>query len=89
VILKRFQNDQQTIRIAGTTALGVGIDVPYIRFAIYLFPIYSLINFDQEVGRIRRDGRTSTSYLFVNQNRNVYKSRTVRGPPLSLPHVQD
>jgi superfamily II DNA helicase RecQ len=79
----------QTIGIAGTTALGVGIDLPQIRFAIHPYPLSSLVSFDQEVGRIGRDGQRSASYLFLSQNRNVYQSRPVRSVGPSLQQVQE
>jgi superfamily II DNA helicase RecQ len=55
LILRRFKSDLEVTTIARTTALGVGIDLPGIRFLIHLYKISSLIAFDQEVGRIGRD----------------------------------
>ena len=65
-ILKRFQNDLQTTTIAGTTALGVGIDIAHIRYSIHPYKVSSLTILDQEIGRIGRDSQPSTSYIIAD-----------------------
>jgi superfamily II DNA helicase RecQ len=42
--------------LCATTAFGVGVDIPNIRFSIHAGSPYSLTNFVQESGRIGRDG---------------------------------
>jgi len=46
-----------------TTAFGVGVDIPNIRFSIHVGAPYSLTNFYQESGRIGRDGASSSAHI--------------------------
>lgn len=87
-LLERFQADDQTVGIAGTTALGVGLDVARIRFCIHPYRLESLIQFDQEVGRVGRDGRASESHILVGHDRDRYRHRAVPTETGSLAYVQ-
>src|ERR1700733_12744659 len=72
-ILERFKSDSQTVAIAATTALGVGIDLVHVRFSIHPYKVNSLIALDQEIRQIRRDGQPSTSYIITDLRSYRYR----------------
>ena len=82
LILRRFESDPEVTTIARTTALGVGIDLPGIRFSIHLYKISSLIAFDQEVGRIGRDSQPSISYILANKSQYSTRPTPLNSAPL-------
>lgn len=66
VILLNFKDNSSNKSIVGTNALGVGIDIRSIRYSFHLYKFTSLINLEQEIGRVGRDNKPSTSYVLVD-----------------------
>lgn len=52
--------------IVATTAFGMGIDNPHVRFVVHWTPPRSFEGFVQESGRAGRDGRAAASLVFYN-----------------------
>lgn len=52
--------------ICATTAFGMGIDKPDIRYVIHIDPPTSFDDYSQQVGRASRDGLPSVAYMFYN-----------------------
>lgn len=68
-----FMSDKVKIMIA-TTAFGMGIDKPDIRFVMHSSMPYSISNFAQEYGRAGRDGKESEAtilYSFSEINKRM------------------
>jgi ATP-dependent DNA helicase RecQ len=64
-IMARFMNNRIQI-VASTTAFGMGINKPDVRFVVHLDMPDSLESYIQEVGRTGRDGSLSTCRMFFD-----------------------
>ena len=60
---QRFMDDELELIVA-TTAFGMGVDKPNVRFVFHLEPSDSLDSYYQEIGRGGRDGEPATAVLF-------------------------
>jgi ATP-dependent DNA helicase RecQ len=60
---ERFMDDKVEVIVA-TTAFGMGIDKPNVRFVFHSEPSDSIDSYYQEVGRAGRDGEAARAILF-------------------------
>src|SRR6201999_4267048 len=60
---ERFMNDELDVIVA-TTAFGMGVDKPNVRFVFHLDVADSVDSLYQEVGRAGRDGEPARALLF-------------------------
>ena len=65
-VQERFMGDEVDVIVA-TTAFGMGIDKPDVRFVLHADAPESLDSYYQEIGRAGRDGRDAEAVLFFRQ----------------------
>ncbi|MGO3236661.1 MAG: RecQ family ATP-dependent DNA helicase [Psychroflexus halocasei] len=66
-ILKNWIANKTKIIVA-TTAFGMGIDKPDVRFVLHYHPPESIESLYQEAGRAGRDRKPADAFLFYNKN---------------------
>jgi ATP-dependent DNA helicase RecQ len=80
---ERFLDDAPAI-VVGTTAFGMGIDAPHVRFVLHAEAPESLDSYYQELGRAGRDGRPAEAVLFHGR-RDGGARRFQAGPTSPVP----
>ncbi|XP_061170261.1 putative ATP-dependent DNA helicase Q1 [Saccostrea echinata] len=67
IILKAIQNPDSDLRLViATSSLGMGVDCAKFYNVILYGPPKTVVELIQEIGRVGRDGQTSTALLLYN-----------------------
>lgn len=75
-ILNEIKKVKPNIRlIFATTALGMGVDAPSIKYIIHVSPPANIESYVQEIGRAGRDKSMATARLYFN-NSDIAKNKT-------------
>ena len=74
-ILTELASPTSKVRVIfATIAMGMGVDIPSIRYIIHVGPPRTVREYFQETGRAGRDGKLSTAVLYYN-NSDIAKNR--------------
>lgn len=74
-ILRELSSSTSKVKVVfATVAMGMGVDIPFIRHVIHVGPPRTVREYLQETGRAGRDGKQSTATLYYN-NRDIAKNR--------------
>jgi len=65
-VYREWEEGKVRILVA-TSALGLGIDYPHVRFVFHQGQSRSLMDFSQESGRVGRDGKEGRSVIFTSK----------------------
>lgn len=82
-VQERFAAEESSVVVA-TTAFGMGIDVPHVRFVIHLDAPESIDAYYQEIGRGGRDGESAEAILFHTPARHSSRAFAAGGAPPSV-----
>lgn len=76
-ILNEIKKESSRIRVLfATTALGMGVNVPYVSRIIHIGPPSSLEAYMQEIGRAGRSGSKSSATMYYN-NSDIAKNKDI------------
>ena len=84
---ERFMADGDTVIVA-TTAFGMGIDKPDVRFVLHADAPDSLDAYHQELGRAGRDGRPAAAVLFYRPEDLGLRRFFAGGKPLGVEQLE-
>ncbi|XP_068691596.1 recQ-like DNA helicase BLM [Montipora foliosa] len=74
-IISEIKKEQSRVRVLfATSALGMGVDAPYVTNIIHITPPSSLEAYMQEIGRAGRTGLSSCATLYYN-NSDIAKNK--------------
>ena len=68
-ILEEIKKSDSKIRVIfATTALGMGVDSPYVTSVLHISPPFSIEDYMQEIGRAGRGNSSATATLYYNKS---------------------
>lgn len=74
----RFLKTHPHSIITATSAFGMGMDFPWLRWAILWQPLYSMLSCIQAIGRVGRSGQEGRAFLLWNESDFYFLERFLK-----------
>jgi ATP-dependent DNA helicase RecQ len=79
--LETFRDSQEAVVVIATSAFGMGMDYPFLKFCILFDPAFNLLSLSQSLGRVGRSSSEASAYVLWHEDDFKKLDWLTRGKP--------